>query len=262
MSDFLKNFLYFWLKQANACFFWILLIVWMVATHYYYPIDIITKYDFLFLYAFAIQWFLLYFKLESWEEAKLIMLFHIVATAMEVFKTSVGSWNYNWEWIFMIWSVPMFAWFMYSAVWSYLMRVWRLFDFKFSNFPKLPYLYLLITLIYLNFFTHHYIWDFRYLYFTVALILFWKSSIYFQVNKRYLHMPLLVWFFLVAIFIWFAENISTYLQVWTYPNQLETWQMVSYDKILAWFLLMLVSFSLVTFVQKVDIYNHKTIKWK
>ena len=37
---------------------------------------------------------MLAFKLETWEEAKVIFIFHVVGTAMEMFKTSVGSWIY------------------------------------------------------------------------------------------------------------------------------------------------------------------------
>ena len=37
---------------------------------------------------------MLAFRLETWEEAKVIFVFHVVGTAMEIFKTSVGSWIY------------------------------------------------------------------------------------------------------------------------------------------------------------------------
>ncbi len=37
---------------------------------------------------------MLAFKLETWEEAKVILIYHVVGTAMEVFKTDVGSWIY------------------------------------------------------------------------------------------------------------------------------------------------------------------------
>ena len=64
-------------------------------------------------------------------------------------------------------------------------------------------------------------------------------------------MPLLVGFGLVALFIWFAENIGTFARAWNYPGQEGEWQMVSLAKYGSWYLLMLISFVLVTLVQPV-----------
>jgi uncharacterized membrane protein YoaT (DUF817 family) len=64
-------------------------------------------------------------------------------------------------------------------------------------------------------------------------------------------MPLLVGFGLVALFIWFAENIATFANVWNYPGQEKQWKMVSLAKYGSWYLLMLISFVLVTLVQPV-----------
>ena len=58
-------------------------------------------------------------------------------------------------------------------------------------------------------------------------------------------MPLLLGLTLVALFIWFAENISTFCRVWCYPDQLQGWTPVSPAKLIAWFLLMFISFSLI-----------------
>jgi uncharacterized membrane protein YoaT (DUF817 family) len=62
---------------------------------------------------------------------------------------------------------------------------------------------------------------------------------------------LLLGFFLVAIFIWLAENIGTFTSVWLYPHQLKNgWSPVSVEKLGSWFLLMIISFVLVTTVHK------------
>jgi uncharacterized membrane protein YoaT (DUF817 family) len=45
------------------------------------------RYDYLLIYALIIQICLLYLKLESWAEAKVIALFHIMAMVMEIFLT-------------------------------------------------------------------------------------------------------------------------------------------------------------------------------
>ena len=48
----------------------------------------------------------------------MIAIFHVVGTAMEVFKTAVGSWIYPGDAFFRIGGVPLFTGFMYrrSAV--------------------------------------------------------------------------------------------------------------------------------------------------
>ena len=63
-------------------------------------------------------------------------------------------------------------------------------------------------------------------------------------------MPLLVGFLLVALFIWFAENISTFSHAWIYPSQRHGWSPVSPTKLGAWYLLMYISFILVAAVHR------------
>jgi uncharacterized membrane protein YoaT (DUF817 family) len=63
-------------------------------------------------------------------------------------------------------------------------------------------------------------------------------------------MPLLLGFALVALFIWFAENIGTWSRAWLYPGQAEAWTPVSIQKLGAWYLLMIISFVLVTLVHR------------
>lgn len=63
-------------------------------------------------------------------------------------------------------------------------------------------------------------------------------------------MPMLVGWFLVALFIWFAENIGTFARAWSYPGQETGWQMVSLAKLGSWYLLMYISFVLVAAVHK------------
>ena len=94
----MKNAIYeFWvfgLKQAYACIFAGLFLSVIIITHFYYPFSFIYRYDFLFLSAIAIQLCLLVTKLETAKEFYAIIIFHVIATLMEVFKTQVGSWNY------------------------------------------------------------------------------------------------------------------------------------------------------------------------
>ncbi|UTA47794.1 DUF817 domain-containing protein [Simiduia sp. 21SJ11W-1] len=247
-----KELWWFGLKQAYACVFGGFLLLVMIVTHYWYPIESLHRYDFIFLAAIAFQIFLLAFKLETAREALVIVVFHLLATVMELFKTSdaIGSWQYPEAYVFGIGNVPLFTGFMYSAVGSYIARVWRIFDFQYTRYPKRNLTVILVAGIYLNFFTHHFIWDMRWLLLGATCGLFLHTRIYFKVIHEHRHMPLLLGWFLVALFIWFAENIATFTNIWLYPNQSDSWRMVPLAKLSSWYLLMLLSFVLVSLVAR------------
>jgi uncharacterized membrane protein YoaT (DUF817 family) len=260
LKAFAHEFWLFGLKQAYASIFGGFLLAIMIITRYWYPIEGLHRYDFIFLAAIAFQVFLLVTKLETLRESVVIIVFHLVATVMELFKTSdaIGSWVYPEEYIFGIANVPLFTGFMYSAVGSYIARIWRIFEFEYSHYPPRWQTVVLVTLIYLNFFTHHYIWDIRWLLIAATIVLFYRTDVYFRVNHARRHMPILLGWFLVALFIWFAENIATYANVWIYPNQSAEWQMVSFSKLSSWYLLMLLSFVLVTQINHVHVRGKNT----
>ena len=245
-SHFAYEFVRFGIKQGWACLFGGLMLALLIATHLVYPKGAwLARYDFLVLAAVAIQIVMLRFGLETWEEARVILVFHVVGTAMEIFKTSVGSWIYPEPSLLRIGGVPLFTGFMYAAVGSYLARVWRLFDFRFTRHPPLWALGLLAVAIYVNFFAHHFTLDVRPLLFLGAAVLFGPCWVHFKVWKEHRSMPMLLGLFLVALFIWLAENIGTFTAAWVYPSQKAGWHMVSFGKLGAWFLLMIISYALV-----------------
>lgn len=247
----LTEFLVFGIKQAFACLFGGAMLALILATKLFWPQEIgFARYDFLFLAALAIQISLIVFKLETLAEAKVILIFHIVGTVMEIFKTSVGSWIYPEPSILRIGGVPLFSGFMYAAVGSYLARVTRILDMRYTGYPPLWATVLLALAIYANFFTHHFIIDLRYGLFAITAALFLRTTVHYRVFRFRHRMPLLVGFLLVALFIWFAENIGTWSRAWIYPSQHNGWTLVSLQKLGAWYLLMILSFVLVTLVHR------------
>jgi uncharacterized membrane protein YoaT (DUF817 family) len=251
LKDFIREFFWFGIKQGWACLFGGAMLATLLATRLYWDNDWpVARYDFLFFYALAIQFLLVAFKLESAEEVKVIFVFHVVGTVMELFKTHMGCWEYPEHNLIRIGEVPLFSGFMYSAVGSYIARVWRIFHFRFENYPRLSYTVILCALIYINFFTHHYMIDFRPALFAVTFALFFRTRIYFKPDKMFFRMPLLLGWLLVSLFIWIAENFGTLGRVWVYPNQHQAWHFVSPEKIGSWFLLMIISFVLVTLLHR------------
>lgn len=245
-ASFAYEFLRFGIKQAWACLFGGLLLGLIVATRLFYPHGAaLPRYDALVLACVALQGGLLLFRLETVEEAKVILAFHVIGTVMELFKTAVGSWHYPEASFLRIGAVPLFSGFMYGAVGSYMARVWRLFDFRFSRHPPLAWLAALSAAIYANFFLDHWGIDARAWLLAAAGAMFCRTTIHFRVWVAYRRMPLLLGFCLVALFIWFGENIATAGGAWLYPAQARAWTMVPPSKLSSWLLLMLVSYTLV-----------------
>jgi uncharacterized membrane protein YoaT (DUF817 family) len=123
-----------------------------------------------------------------------------------------------------------------------------LLDFRFTRHPPLSATIVLSVAIYVNFFAHHYVADLRYVLFAATALLFGRTMLYFKVWRVYRRMPLLLGFFLVTLFIWFAENIGTFAGAWLYPHQLKGWSLVPMAKIGSWYLLMIISYVMVSAV--------------
>jgi uncharacterized membrane protein YoaT (DUF817 family) len=247
--SFLVEFLVFGLKQGWASIFGGAMLAVLFATRLWYPDGVwLARNDAVTIAAVVIQVLMVVFRLESLRELRVIILFHIVGTGMELFKTSVGSWTYEGPGVLHLLNVPLYSGFMYAAVGSYMVRVYRLFDLRFTRYPPRWATAILAALIYANFFTHHYIWDFRWVFVVLVLALFGPSIMQFRIYRARARMPIVVAFLLVAVFIWLAENIATWSNAWAYPNQVDGWQPVSITKLVSWFLLMIISVVLVTWV--------------
>jgi uncharacterized membrane protein YoaT (DUF817 family) len=243
----LHEFVCFGIKQASACLFGGLMVALLLVTWRWYPAHAaLARYDFLTLAALGIQLVLIASRLESAEEVRVILMFHLVGTAMELFKTSVGSWIYPGPSLLHVAGVPLFTGFMYAAVGSYIARAWRLFDFRFVRHPPFVATVVLAVAIYVNFFSHHFLPDIRPLLFAVLALLFGRTWVHYRIRRVHRRMPLLLGFCLVAVFIWLAENLGTYSRAWLYPAQRAGWSMVPPGKLGSWLLLMVISYVMVS----------------
>lgn len=242
-----REFVLFGLKMAWSCLFGAAMLSLMIGTHFVWPHNSpVHRYDFLLGAALVIQALMLWTRLESVDEMKVILLYHLTGTVMEIFKTHVGSWIYPEPSLFHVGGVPLFTGFMYGSVGSFIARAIRVFDMRFSHYLKPWVTWLLAIVIYVNFFTHHYIWDLRYVIFAVTALLFWRSFVFFRVDRRSLSMPFLLAGTLTSFFLWLAENIGTYTHTWSYPGK--AWHVVSLQKMGAWGLLLIISFVTVSLV--------------
>ena len=252
-TGFLFEFVSFGVKQAWACLFGGLMLALLVGSFLFYPANApLARYDFLTLAALGLQAAMLAARLETWGEARVIFAFHVVGTLMEIFKTGAGSWIYPEPALLRIAGVPLFSGFMYAAVGSYIARVWRITEFRFVRFPSLWLQALLAVAVYVNFFAHHWLPDMRLGLFLASALIYGPCMLYYRPDRVERPMPLLIGLLLVALFIWFAENLGTFARAWVYPGQHDGWRPVTIEKLGAWYLLMIISFVLVAAVHGRD----------
>lgn len=237
----------FGLKQAWACLFGGLMLAALIFTNAIWDDSWpVARYDALLLFAIFVQSAMLLFKLETLAEAKVILLFHITGTLMEIFKIHVGSWSYPEPGLLKLFDVPLFTGFMYASVGSYMARVIRIFDMRFAPFPPLWLGWGVALAAYLNFFSHHVFVDLRWVLMALTLVLYLRTRIYFTIGHRY-WMPLPLAALLASFFLWIAENVGTLTGTWVYAGHgAVAWAPLS--KMGSWYLLLYVSFATVTLV--------------
>lgn len=244
----LSEFIVFVIKLGWASLFAGLLLIGMVLSKAIWADSFaVHRYDAMAAYAVSLQVLFLYFRLETFDEARVIVLFHLTGTAMEMFKVSQGSWAYPEAGFLKLMDVPLFTGFMYASVGSFIARAIRLFDMRFDPYPPFWATLLLATAIYVNFFAHHFLPDIRFVLFPATLILFFRTKVWFHIGDNDYHMPMVLAGALTSFFLWVAENVGTRTGTWIYPGQnLLDW--VSFAKMGSWYLLIYVSFVTVTLV--------------
>ncbi len=252
LPGFAYEFVAFGLKMAWASLYAGLMLLLLIGTRLAWsPEWTLARYDFLLLAAVVLQIGLLALKLETPREALIVFIYHVIGTVMEVFKTKMGSWTYPEESLLRIGGVPLFTGFMYATVGSFMVRAIRLFDMRFVPYPPFWMTLVLAMAIYGNFFSHHYGPDMRLILFAATIALYWQTMIHFRPADQTFRMPLVVAALLTAIFLWIAENVGTMTGTWLYPGQ-KAWQLVSLGKLGSWYLLLYLSFVLVTLVHRPD----------
>lgn len=240
MSHFFKQLFRFGWQQALCCVFPVIIFLTLAITQVI-EIPLIYRYDLILFICILTQWLLIRSGWENTEELKVISIFHVIGLALEIYKVHMGSWDYPEPALTKIGGAPLYSGFMYSSVASYVCQAWKRFDMKFIDWPSKKVTLPTAFAIYLNFFTHHFLPDFRWFIIASLFIFFRKANVDFKVGKERYKMRLILSFFLIGGFIWIAENISTFFGAWQYPNQKFGWEMVHLGKFSSWFLLIIIT---------------------
>lgn len=258
LPDWMAETVMFFAKQAWAALFGLLFLSALLISKYIWQPDwVISRFDGLFIFAIVTQAFMLWSRLENWEEARVIVIFHLTGTVMEFFKVAQGSWSYPEEAVVMIAGVPLFSGFMYASVGSYVARATRIFDMKFAPYPPLWMTFVFGALCYINFFAHHFVMDIRVALFVGSVLLFGRTRVWFFAGKKARWMPMPLAALMCGFVLWVAEYVGTTLTAtWLYAGQ-EQWQRVNWAKMGSWYLLLYVAFITVTLVSRSALIPHK-----
>ncbi|MFH9008679.1 DUF817 domain-containing protein [Streptomyces afghaniensis] len=228
--------------QTRACAFAIALLSG-VAVSTLLPDLPVARYDLLVVYGVLLT---LVFWLRGWENGRdvaVITVCHVIGLAFELVKVSLGSWSYPEPGVLKFAGVPLYGGFLYAAVGSYVCRAWELFDLRLVRYrPRATAV--VAAAIYVNFFSHHWLPDARWVLAGLLLAVTAGTSVCFTVRGVGRRMPLALSFVLIGFFLWVAENLATFVGAWRYPYQEHGWEPVGVEKFGAWALLISVTFVL------------------
>ncbi|MEH7463415.1 DUF817 domain-containing protein [Bacillus thuringiensis] len=241
---YLRQLVYFGYQQALSCIFPVLIFLTLALSKVIH-IPGLYRYDFILLVCLLIQYGMYKSGLETKDELKVITVFHLIGLALEIYKVHQGSWSYPEEAWTKVMGVPLYSGFMYASVASYICQAWRRFHLQVEGWPNAIWTIPLGAMIYFNFFTHHFMYDFRWVLTALLFVVFFRTYVHFSLQEVTYKMPLVLSFFLIGFFIWIAENIATFFGAWQYPNQQGTWKLVHIGKISSWFLLVVISIMIV-----------------
>lgn len=97
--------------------------------------------------------------------------------------------------------VPLYSGFMYASVASFMCQIWRRLRMDMTGWPGFASSVLLGGAIYINFFTHHFIPDFRWWLTGLVFIVFRKTWIIYRVRLTTYRMPLTIAFIIVGFYL-------------------------------------------------------------
>jgi uncharacterized membrane protein YoaT (DUF817 family) len=242
----MRQLLRFAWVEAQCCLFAVLFFLGLALVRVVpLPVD---PADALLVWCLGVTLVLWLVRWETGREVAVILGFHLVGLALELFKVRQGSWSYPDTGVATIGGVPLYSGFMYAAVGSYVCQAWRRLELRITGYRPRGTACVAV-LIYLNFFTSHVTADVR---LPLALLLLFatrRTWAHFTVGRQRYAMPLALSFVLIGFFLWLAENAATLLRAWQYPSQESVWTLVHAAKLGSWSLLVVVSIVLVTAVK-------------
>ncbi|MEO0343657.1 MAG: DUF817 family protein [Pseudomonadota bacterium] len=171
---------------------------------------------------------------------------------LELQKTGIGAWAYADDGTLMLGAKPLFVGFMYASVASYVIRALRLKGLQVLHLPHWGWAALGGIVLYGAYFLALPFWG-------RPVLILWAGLLYHRARVQspsgsWLPVPVALGF--AALLLWVAENVGTMSGTWTYSGQ-SAGELVSLSKIGAWFVLLTVIFSVVTYLGRDALWRDK-----
>ncbi len=183
---YLKQLLYFTYEQALSCLFPVVIFL-TLALSKIISIPGFYRYDFILIVCLLMQWVMYKTGLETKDELKVITVFHLIGLLLEIYKVHFGSWSYPEEAYSKVFGVPLYSGFMYASVASYICQAWRRLHLQMYLWPRAIFAVPLGAMIYFNFFTHHFLYDFRWVLTLLLFIVFFRTFCGIFITRRYIY---------------------------------------------------------------------------
>jgi uncharacterized membrane protein YoaT (DUF817 family) len=138
MKFFIKELYFFTFKQVKSTIFAGSFLILLFISNKI-NLHILYRYDFLFIGSVLIQFILIKYKLETKDEAKNIILFHLIGLILEIYKTSsfVGSWSYPEPGYLKVLNVPLYSGFYVFCCWKLYSKFMEKFQINSSKQSKI-----------------------------------------------------------------------------------------------------------------------------
>ena len=206
---YIKQLLHFTYEQALSCLFPVIIFL-TLALSKIVSIPGLYRYDFILIACLLMQWIMYKTGLETKDELKVITVFHLIGLLLEIYKVHFGSWSYPEEAYSKILSSALQRLYVRECRKLHMPSVEKV---AFTN-ALLAESYFTVPLgamIYFNFFTHHFLYDFRWFLTLLLFIVFFRTFVNFHYEALHIKYHSFS-FFLIGFFIWIAENIATFFE--------------------------------------------------
>ena len=134
-ASLLEQLIDFTKRQAISCVFPVAIFATLAFTQVVH-IPGIARYDLILIICLLTQAAMYFSKLETFDEIKVISLFHVFGLALEIFKVHHNCWAYPEPGLTKVFGVPLYSGFLYASVASYMCQAWRHLDLHLLNWPK------------------------------------------------------------------------------------------------------------------------------
>ena len=191
---YIKQLLHFTYEQALSCLFPVVIFL-TLALSKIVLIPGLYRYDFILIVCLLMQWVMYKTGLETKDELKVITVFHLIGLLLEIYKVHFGSWSYPEE--------------AYSKVLSSTLQrlyVCKCCKLHMPSVEKTTFTNVSLAESYfcntsrsndlLQFFTHHFLYDFRWFLTLLLFIVFFRTFVEFSLRGVTYKMPLVLSFFL------------------------------------------------------------------